>query len=286
MATLRAYARGPAAFHSEPATTILRSARRPAASEGARATERTMAPVLHSGASMLTRKIGFLGCTAIVAALTVVVACSDDDDGNAVLVPVGDSSINLPDAITADTSTGDSGQVQGDPQVAQVMLTANTGEVAQGTLAQTSATNTAVKDFATMMVTEHSAANQRVQALVQQLGITPQPNPVSAQLQGESDAIVAQLRTLSGTAFDRAYIDAQVDVHTKVLALIDDTLLPASQAAEVKAELATMRASVAMHLTHAQQLQTQLAAGGDGGTDADAGDAGDAGADADADAPL
>jgi putative membrane protein len=226
---------------------------------------------------MITGQLRILGCASIVAALTLVIACSDDNNsGNATVVPGIDSSVNVPDS-SAETSAADSGRVQSDAQIAQVALTANTGEIAQGMLAQTSATNADVKTFASLMVTDHTAANQRVQALAQQLGITPAPSGVSVQLQSESDAIVAQLQMLSGAAFDTAYVTAQVTVHTRVLALIDDMLLPAAQAAEVKAELTTMRASVVMHLSVAQQLQAQLAAAGDGGADADAGDAGDSG---------
>jgi putative membrane protein len=206
-------------------------------------------------------------------------ACADDDD-DVQLQPA--PAIDAGGVVDAplDAAELDDGGIRNNAQIAHVLITANTGEIDEGTLADLKGTSPAVLAFGQRMVTEHSAANQRAEALVQSLGITPVDNPVSVQLKQDADAAIAQLQALEGAAFDLAYMDTQVTVHTKVLSIIDTMLIPAATAPELTAELQTMRANVATHLQDAQQLRAAVADGGVG----DAGDAGDAGADADADA--
>ncbi|MDB4943344.1 MAG: hypothetical protein JWP97_2878 [Labilithrix sp.] len=213
--------------------------------------------------------IGPLGIVASLVVIGAAAACSDDEATGSV-TPGPDASIR------ADSSTNDPADaaVLTEAQVLQVMTTANTGEVNQGMVAQSGATDPSVKSFADMMVTEHSQANERGVALAQTLGLTPAPSTVSMQLESESAAIVTSLQSLTGSALDKAYVDAQVSVHTKVLGIIDNQLIPSARSAPLTAELSTMRASVAMHLEHATMLQGQITA--DGGA-SDAGDAGDGG---------
>jgi putative membrane protein len=147
-----------------------------------------------------------------------------------------------------------------DPQIAAVTTAANTGEIEQGQLAMTNATRADVRTFATMMVTDHTMANQRAMALFSRLGITPMPNPVSQQLTAEAMMATAMLRQQTGAAFDTAYMDVQVVMHMRVLGLLDSTLIPSAQNAEVRTELQTMRTAVMQHLVEAQRIRA-----GDGG---------------------
>ena len=241
----------------------------------------------------MNRKLVLCGGALAAVAGLIGVACSSDDEpapvGPVVLVEAG----ALPDIDGAgpDTAAPDAAALLGEPQVLGVMLAANTGEVTQGTVAQTSAVDPTVRTFADEMVTDHTAANTRANALAQQLALAPAASPVSMQLENESAATVAALQPLTGAAFDRAYIDAQVTGHTKVLSLIDTVLLPSATTPALAQELQAMRLSVSTHLTEATAIQAQLAADagvpGDGGVtpvdggDAAAGDAspGDASAD-------
>src|SRR5205809_835540 len=70
--------------------------------------------------------------------------------------PGGGGAGGLPDA----AGVGDAGVLipLTDAEILHVAVTANTGEVAEGQLAVTRATNVNVKAFATQMVADHSAA--------------------------------------------------------------------------------------------------------------------------------
>jgi putative membrane protein len=63
---------------------------------------------------------------------------------------------------------------------------------------------------------------------------------------------------LTGAAFDRAYMDREVEYHQTVLDAIDQTLLPNVQNAELRALLEQTRPAVASHLEMAKSIQTKL----------------------------
>jgi putative membrane protein len=74
------------------------------------------------------------------------------------------------------------------------------------------------------------------------------------------DEIMSSLKSSSGGSdFDRAYIDAQVKEHTKVLELLDNKLIPQAQNADLIKALQGIRSKVASHLQEAQDLQASLA---------------------------
>jgi putative membrane protein len=87
-------------------------------------------------------------------------------------------------------------------------------EVDAGNLAQQKANSQAVKDFATMMVKDHSAANDKLQVLAASKNISL---PTSASI-GEM-ATKAKLDVLSGDTFDKSYIKSQIKDHYGAIAL-------------------------------------------------------------------
>jgi putative membrane protein len=141
-----------------------------------------------------------------------------------------------------------------------VTSAANTGEIAQAEAALPKLSNAPAKEFATSMIEMHGAAQSRQSALLQRKQITPQENPTSTALKQESDAIVAALMAASATDVDRLYIDKQVAVHSKVLTLLSDVLIPSADDSELRAELTVTRGEVEMHLKRAEQIKAALAA--------------------------
>lgn len=145
-----------------------------------------------------------------------------------------------------------------DPQVADVALTANSIDSAFGELALTKAQSQAVKDFAQTMITDHGGVNRQAVELAQRLGVTPEDNDVSRQLQSQADADRAAMEALSGAAFDSAYIAREVEYHQAVLDALDQTLVPNTQNAELKALLEGVRPAFVAHLERARQVQSSL----------------------------
>ena len=149
-----------------------------------------------------------------------------------------------------------------DAQIAHVVVTANQVDIDAGKLALSKAHSKDVKEFAQRMITDHSAVNKAATELVEKLNVTPEPNPTSASLQKGGEENLAKLKTLSGAAFDKAYIDHEVAYHEAVLSALDKTLIPSAQNAELKALLVKVRPAFVAHLDMAKQIQSALSKSG------------------------
>ncbi len=91
---------------------------------------------------------------------------------------------------------------------------AGMAEIQAAQLAQQRATSPQIKAFASRMIADHTQANDQLQQIAQQENINLPPQP-SAQ----DAADTQRLSSLSGTAFDQAYAQAQVRDHQQAVAL-------------------------------------------------------------------
>jgi putative membrane protein len=154
-----------------------------------------------------------------------------------------------------------SAQGVNDAQIASIVVTANQVDIDAGKLAESRATNDEVKAFARLMVTDHTAVNKSATDLAGKLKVTPQDNPTSESLKSGGDKNLAHLRTLTGTSFDKAYVDHEVAYHQQVIDALDKTLIPGAANAELKALLIKVRPAFVAHLEHAKRLQSSMAKG-------------------------
>lgn len=149
-----------------------------------------------------------------------------------------------------------------DPQIAAIVVTANQVDIDAGKLAESKTRSKDVEAFAQRMITDHSGVNNAAADLVRKLGVTPEDNPTSQSLKQGGDANLANLKTLGGKQFDRAYIDHEVTYHETVLDALDKTLIPGAKNAELKALLVKVRPAFVAHLEHARHLQAELGKSG------------------------
>jgi len=146
-----------------------------------------------------------------------------------------------------------------DAQIAHIAVTANAIDSTAGALAKKKASAKAVKDFAQTMVSDHAGVNKQAVALATKLNVTPEDNDVSKQLTAGAEQNIANLQSLSGAAFDKAYIDHEVAYHQAVLDALDKTLIPSAQNADLKALLVKVRPAFVAHLDRAKSIQGSLA---------------------------
>ena len=145
-----------------------------------------------------------------------------------------------------------------DAEIAAIVVTANQVDVEAGQLAVARTTNPTVKDFAALMVTDHTAVNKSAAELAQRLGLTPKESATSRSLKDGGDQNLKALGRLSGAAFDSAYVAHEVAYHRQVLEAIDSTLVPGATNADLKALLVKVRPAFVAHLDHAVSLQKSL----------------------------
>lgn len=172
-----------------------------------------------------------------------------------------------------DVASADAAQLSGESDVLHAAITVSLSAVELGQFAEARATQASVQAFATQVVTEYGLAARRQQELATRLEITPTTNAVSAHLEGETDAVLAELQGATGEAFDRAYVAGQAAMLERSLAALDGTLVPAADRTELRTELTGMRDAVAAHLAEARELLETLPSEPDGG-DGDGGDGG------------
>jgi putative membrane protein len=150
-------------------------------------------------------------------------------------------------------------QAPNDAQIASIVVTANQVDIDAGKLASSMASSAEVKKFGALMVTDHTGVNKAAVDLATKLKVTPEDNPTSQALKAGGEKNVATLKTLKGAAFDKAYIDHEVEYHQQVLDAVDKVLIPNAQNAELKALIVKVRPAFVAHLEHAKKLQASHA---------------------------
>jgi putative membrane protein len=142
-----------------------------------------------------------------------------------------------------------------DAQIAAIVVNANQVDIDAGKFAAGKSTDHAIQAFAMTMVTDHSAVNKSAVELVTKLKVTPEDNDTSRSLKAGGDQNLSTLGSLSGKAFDKAYVDHEVAYHEQVIEAIKTVLIPNAQNAELKALLVKVLPAFEAHLGHAKHLQ-------------------------------
>jgi putative membrane protein len=150
-------------------------------------------------------------------------------------------------------------QAPNDAQIASIVVTANQVDIDAGKLASSMGSNAEIKKFGVLMVTDHEGVQRTAVSLAKKITVTPEDNPTSQSLKAGGEKNVANLKTLKGAAFDKAYIDHEVEYHQQVIDAMDKALIPNAQNPELKALLVKVRPAFVAHLEHAKKVQASLA---------------------------
>jgi putative membrane protein len=145
-----------------------------------------------------------------------------------------------------------------DAEIAGIVVAANEVDIEAGRYAQANSTNDDVKAFAHRMVGEHTDVNESAKKLVNKLNVKPEETAISTGLRSEGKANLLKFKALSGAAFDKSYIDEEIELHRKVIDAVDNKLIPNAKNEELKAMLVKVRPSLVSHIEHAQKIMASL----------------------------
>jgi putative membrane protein len=145
-----------------------------------------------------------------------------------------------------------------DPQIAHIAYTAGLIDIAAAKQALAKASNKDVKTFAQDMVRDHEAVNKQALDLVKKLNVTPEDNDTSKTLSKNAADKLAELSKLNGAAFDKAYIANEVAYHKSVDSVLETTLIPSANNAELKSLLQTGLKIFQGHEQHAEHVAAEL----------------------------
>ena len=125
-------------------------------------------------------------------------------------------------------------------------------EVELGKIAQTKAANQEVKNFARMMVEEHTKANNELKSLAAKRSIT-----LPATMNSGNQATLTELQNLVGEEFDREYVAAMVDNHEADVQLFESQAADDSDP-DAKAFAAKTLPTLKKHLEMIKAIQAKM----------------------------
>jgi putative membrane protein len=144
-----------------------------------------------------------------------------------------------------------------DPTIVAIFDAANTYDIETGSLAARKGNSTAVREFGQMIARDHENVRAQGRELAKSLHVTPTP-PASFALATAHAQAMKSLRGTSGKAFDRAFLQHEVDFHNAVIDAVTKTLLPAIQNAQVKDLVTKVAPAFVAHRDRAQNLLNNL----------------------------
>ena len=204
-------------------------------------------------------------CIIALSAAALVVGCKAKDNAStdtstaAGAVATGSDSANRARTDStngANASASNNNNNWTDGQILAFASAANKGEIAEGKLAETKATNPKVKAFARQIVTDHTAMLNQGNAFAKKNNITPDSTKNDVQdLQKDSQNEMQDLNSKAkGADWDKDFVDKEIDGHQKVLQKLQQAQ-NSTQNAQLKDMLTQATTKVQAHLQKAQALK-------------------------------
>jgi len=145
-----------------------------------------------------------------------------------------------------------------DANIAAIVLAANTIDIDNAQVALQTSSDSTVKAFAQQMVTDHTSVNDKAKALAAKLTLTPKPNATSRNLVMQMSEKRATIAKLTGSEFDKAYLDNEISYHQAVIDMLGNKLVPGAKNAELKDLLTSVQPAFEAHLEHAKMARASL----------------------------
>jgi putative membrane protein len=127
-------------------------------------------------------------------------------------------------------------------------------EIQAGKLAQDKANDSAYKDFAKMIIDDHTKTSEEMKAMQPKLGVQ-----LPTELDAKHKTIAKKLESASGAAFENQFKAAQIDGHKAAVKLFED-YSKSGDNADLKQFAEKTLPTLKEHLQHAQNLPKGQAA--------------------------
>ncbi len=194
------------------------------------------------------------GLVAMACAAALTVACGGN--GRDEITPAEAEQAQSV-GTAGETNTGASGDAK---HFAEQAVKRGAAEVELGTLASERAMNAEVKQFAQTMVREHTKAGAALREATAAHGLQ-----LVGELPDDSEKLLTKLQGLQGADFDREYMDAMVEAHKEMKAMVtrrvDDARLMTDNGAvetAINDWAAQALPTVEHHLMMAEQIDNTL----------------------------
>lgn len=144
-----------------------------------------------------------------------------------------------------------------DDEIYGVLEEINKQAIEQAEFAQKNIKSERVREFAALMITDHGAVRDRAEATRERLGLRESDSRLADQVEEDGERQLDVLKKIDkGDAFDKSYVDIQVDAHRMWIDHIDTKLLPQAQMPDLRVELNNFRAVLQRHYDLARDIQS------------------------------
>ncbi|RQR22298.1 DUF4142 domain-containing protein [Burkholderia sp. Bp9143] len=145
-----------------------------------------------------------------------------------------------------------------DLEIAHAAYTADVVDIDYAKIALAKTKNQDVRNFAELMIRDHTAVNNGAAALLAKLKVQPKDNAFSQALIAGASAKKAELNALDGAAFDRAYAANELAYHQTVNKIVGETWIPTVQNSDLKTFLGQALVTFRVHEEHANHMVNML----------------------------
>lgn len=145
-----------------------------------------------------------------------------------------------------------------DAEIVHIVVTANSVDIEAGNLAQEKASHIDIRSYAQRMIADHTASSEQAVDLAKKFDLTPKDNAISQKLAQDAKANMERLKGLSDEEFNKAYLEGEIKLHTKVIEIADNKLVPSVENEELKTLLMQTHPMLVSHLERAKELKSAM----------------------------
>lgn len=149
------------------------------------------------------------------------------------------------------------GMTMSDSNLISVLDSLGESEIDAAELAQEKASTPEVKAFAGRVLNEHRQLTETNGRLAEQLSLKADPPALATKLKQSHEHAMQQLRARSGAAFDRAYLEHEIQQHVLAFNFVETAAEFESQPL-LKQELVRTGPDLLSHISAARALERHL----------------------------
>lgn len=141
-----------------------------------------------------------------------------------------------------------------DGAMVELVSDANNTTINSSRLALDRSRNNAVRSMAQRLINDHTRANQ----MLSESGIAMHGNNMTNGMAQAGRKTVTNLSTYSGAAFDRKFVDTQIQQHNWMISNLNNSLIPGARSKKLRNTLREIREMEHNHLKMLQDLQSNM----------------------------
>jgi putative membrane protein len=159
----------------------------------------------------------------------------------------------LAQAKAGDSGDSDAREATPDGKAIGAFIAASQHEIQHGRLAMERGSTQIVRDIGRSISRDHDDFVARAREKGKSLGILTATEPTDTTFHGHG-GVMGELRDQSGAAFDRTFLQHEVDYHRWLIDAVNTTMLPKASNSEVKTFLQQAIPTFEAHMKAAQEL--------------------------------